>query len=267
MPVNTGTKNATEPKATEIPANLTAALAAVQGVIPVIAKDKTVNVKTDKGQYSYKYADLASIQPALLPLLAAQGLTWVTLPTMTENGMMLRYTLSHVSGEKIEGLYPLPDARTRNAQEVGSAITYARRYTFCCVIGVVPDEDEDGSLAVIGDVNAKEEELERERARAQARREEQEEERRQNEAREAARLDAQAQAIKRLRNAHDALYPEFKPKDRDDSIQRLIAERKWDRTNPAHLMKLAEELEDVKIEADQQDAVSPRNDAESAPQR
>lgn len=132
------------------PDTLTGCLARVQGALPHIQKAKTAQVQMKGGgSYSYKYADLALIQPLVLNLLAAEGLTWVTRPTTMEGlGMVLAYELTHPSGEQLTGFYPLPDPRQRTAQEVGSAITYARRYTLCCVVGIVPDEDEDGVLAV-----------------------------------------------------------------------------------------------------------------------
>jgi hypothetical protein len=129
-------------------ANLTTALAAVQADLPKIHKGKTATVRTDKGSYSYSYADLGDIAPAIHPLLSKHGLAFVTMPTVTEDGrFVLAYELRHTSGELINGSYPLPDPTRTTPQQVGSALTYARRYTLCCVTGVVPDEDDDGTVA------------------------------------------------------------------------------------------------------------------------
>jgi hypothetical protein len=127
--------------------NLTAALAAVQAQLPVIAKDKTakVSMKTG-GSYTYQYVDLATISAAVLPLLGAAGLAWTTQPTLNDEGRFtLRYQLRHTSGEEVAGAYPLPGNGT--PQEIGSAITYGRRYCLCSVVGVAPDEDDDGQAA------------------------------------------------------------------------------------------------------------------------
>lgn len=127
--------------------NLTAALADVQAHLPAISKDRTAKVKTKTGSdYSYSYVDLATISAAVLPLLGAAGLAWTTLPTLDEAGrFVLRYQLRHVSGDELTGAYPLPGGGT--AQELGSAITYGRRYCLCSVVGVAPDEDDDGQAA------------------------------------------------------------------------------------------------------------------------
>lgn len=122
--------------------NLAAALAAFQLELPTVAKGNEANIKSDKGSFKYSYADLADISPIVLPLLAKQGLAWSTMPTLTEHGFVLRYKLAHEAGESIEGEYPLPGVNTP-AQQLGSAITYARRYILCAVTGVAPGGDDD----------------------------------------------------------------------------------------------------------------------------
>ncbi|UCR89276.1 ERF family protein [Mycetocola spongiae] len=122
---------------------LAAALAAFQVHLPRVAKDNTARVVTkEKGSYTYDYADLTDITDVALPLLAEQGLAWTTMPTMFEGAFVLIYTLRHESGETIEGIYPLPGGSTP-AQQLGGAITYARRYALCAVTGIAPGGDDD----------------------------------------------------------------------------------------------------------------------------
>jgi hypothetical protein len=123
--------------------NLATALAKVQAQLAPVGKDKKANA----GQFSYTYADLASVQAAVFPLLAAEGLAWTACPTLGEHGFVLYYALSHgPSDEKVEGLYPLPDPSRGTPQQIGSAITYARRYCLSAVVGVAT-EDDDGKAA------------------------------------------------------------------------------------------------------------------------
>lgn len=127
---------------------LAAALVAFQGDLPHIGKDNTAKVPgRDGGRgYEYSYADLATINQTVLPLLAKHGLSWATRPTLDEQGrFVLAYTLAHVGGDELTGAYPL--GNPGNPQAVGSAITYARRYCICAVTGVAPDEDDDGAAA------------------------------------------------------------------------------------------------------------------------
>jgi hypothetical protein len=123
---------------------LTTALAAFQEHIPTIAKGKTATVPTKNGgQYRYDYADLADITPQVLPLLAAEGLAWTAITDITDAGnLILRYQLRHESGEEITGAYPLGPA-SLPPQQIGSALTYARRYALCAVTGLAPGGDDD----------------------------------------------------------------------------------------------------------------------------
>jgi hypothetical protein len=122
---------------------LTAALAAVQADLPVVGKDQQATVRSDKGSYTYKYANLAAVSAAILPLLSKHGLAWTSMPTLDDGKFVLRYQLLHVSGDSLEGSYPLPT--TTRPQEMGSAITYARRYALCAVTGLAPEEDDDNA--------------------------------------------------------------------------------------------------------------------------
>lgn len=126
-------------------ADLATALAAFQAELPAIAKSETANVVSAKGRYSYTYASLGDISRVVEPLLGKQGLSYASMPTLNGDGrFVLRYMLLHASGESLGGEYPL---NGNTPQEIGSSITYARRYTLCAVTGVAPDDDDDGAAA------------------------------------------------------------------------------------------------------------------------
>lgn len=124
---------------------LATALARFQAEIPHIGKDNLAVVKSDKGSYKYTYADLSDISAKVLPLLAKHGLSFSCKPTLFDGKFVLEYTLRHAAGEKDTGYYPLNAQGT--PQQIGSAITYARRYALSAVTGIVPDEDDDGQAA------------------------------------------------------------------------------------------------------------------------
>jgi len=127
-------------------ATLAAALAAFQEQLPQIRKGNTAQVKSDKGNFAYDYADLADVSAAVMPLLGSHGLSFSARPTVGDHGFVLFYKLAHESGEWEEGIYPLPSANTP-PQQLGSAITYARRYALCAVTGVAPGGDDDDAAA------------------------------------------------------------------------------------------------------------------------
>lgn len=133
---------------------LAAALAAFQAELPTITKGNRASVETKAGgTYSYEYADLSDISPVVLPLLGRQGLSWSCRPTMQGDNFVLVYSLTHSSGDSIMGDYPLPDPDVNTPQQIGSAITYARRYALCSVTGVAPGGDDDDAK-VTADVPA-----------------------------------------------------------------------------------------------------------------
>ena len=121
--------------------DLETALAAFQAEMPTVNKGKTA----DTGKYKYKYADIADVTEAVMPLLSKHGLSFSVTPRAAENGYEIAGILMHESRSGIvQGALPLFG---RTSQEIGSSITYARRYLLGCLTGVVTDEDEDGKAA------------------------------------------------------------------------------------------------------------------------
>lgn len=118
------------------------ALGAAQSEFPIIGRDTSGQA----GSHVYKYAPLDTIWPEIRETLAAHGLVWSCTPTMDGDRFVMRYALMHSpTGDGISGSYPLPEGRP---QEIGSALTYARRYALCAVLGlVVSDDDDDGRQA------------------------------------------------------------------------------------------------------------------------
>jgi hypothetical protein len=126
----------------EVPGSLAEALITLQANLPHIRKDDTAQV----GQRTYSYANLSTITEIVFPMLAALGLCWTCRPTLMLDKFVLHYQLEHAaSGQTIEGDYPLPG--NANSQSIGGAITYARRYALCAVLGLAPAEDDDDANA------------------------------------------------------------------------------------------------------------------------
>lgn len=122
--------------------SLAEALVAFQSEMPKVHKGKTATVPTKAGgQYKYTYADLADVQAVAVPLLVSHGLSFTSKPRRTEQGdYELVGMLRHTSGEADEGCLPI---HGRTPQEVGSSLTYGRRYLLGCLTGIVTDDDDD----------------------------------------------------------------------------------------------------------------------------
>lgn len=122
---------------------LNKALAAFQADLPPVSK----NARADMGTFVNAYADLEAVYHAALPLLGKHGLAFTAVTTIRDDGhQAMVYALLHESGEERGGEILLPDKAP--PQQVGSAITYWRRYCLCAVTGLAPGgEDDDGKAA------------------------------------------------------------------------------------------------------------------------
>jgi ERF superfamily len=133
-----------EPLPAEPCKSLAEALAALQARLPRVAKDHTASVTSQRTgkTHKYDYADLTDVSEALFPVMASLGLAFTACPTMDEHErFVLRYQLIHISGGNMMGEYPLPSSGS--PQDIGSALTYARRYALCAVTGLAPGGDDD----------------------------------------------------------------------------------------------------------------------------
>lgn len=136
---------------------LAAALAKAQGAFDAIEKTRTVDVRSDKGSYKFDYAPLDEVLRAVRPHLAANGLSFTQLVT-GDSPRTLTTVLLHESGEWLSSSTLLPPTQGNRAQELGSTITYMRRYTLLSLLGVVADEDDDGNAGDGNDRNARDRE-------------------------------------------------------------------------------------------------------------
>ncbi len=138
-------------------AGLAAALANAQGEFPPIKRGKTAKIPTRSGgEYTYHYADLGDMLEQLQPILTKHGLAVLGGPNgysiegwTEEPVLMIKVDtqLVHTSGEWIRAAGVIA-CRGLDAQSMGSAITYARRYGYAAILGVAPDTDDDGQAAL-----------------------------------------------------------------------------------------------------------------------
>jgi hypothetical protein len=125
--------------------DLAVALAKAQGEIEGAKKG------SENPHFRSKYADLAAVWDAIREPLAKYGLAVVQVPRLIAGGenswlVEVESTLLHATGQFVGDTLALPLTRV-DAQGVGSAITYARRYALMALVGVAP-EDDDGEAAV-----------------------------------------------------------------------------------------------------------------------
>ena len=115
------------------------------------AEQEYAAVTRDKGGRFGKYATLQSIHSAVKPALARQGLR---LQETLDDGKLTvsvfnsdRESISASTHIGNVGDYASPGRGLTPSQAHGSAITYARRYLTLVLLGLCPDDDDDGERA------------------------------------------------------------------------------------------------------------------------
>lgn len=98
--------------------------------------------------FKSKYADLAACWDACEDALQKNGFGIIQWPVKARQAghVGLATILLHESGETSGQTFEMPVKDPTNPQAVGSALTYARRYALCAVMGICP-EDDDGNAA------------------------------------------------------------------------------------------------------------------------
>lgn len=118
-----------------------------EAFLKVQSSIKTAIKDTANGAFKgTKYADLGAVWDAVKVPLHDNGFSIIQSPDFDAGDMWLKTTILHVSGEKMEGRYPLRPTKN-DPQGYGSALTYARRYSISAMLGVIADDDDDGNAA------------------------------------------------------------------------------------------------------------------------
>lgn len=117
---------------------LATALAVAQGEM----KNATLNKINP--HFKSKYADLAGIRDATIPHLAKNGLSVAQGTELDGERLLVVTRLMHKSGQWVESRFPIAIAAP---QAMGSAYTYAKRYSLSAMCGIAADEDDDANAA------------------------------------------------------------------------------------------------------------------------
>jgi hypothetical protein len=123
---------------------LAKALPAAQKAFKRVAKDAA------NPHFGNKYASLSEITEATLPALNEAGITVLQPATVGGEGMVQVTTmLLHESGQWLRATHEVPISK-RDAQGVGSALTYARRQALQALLTVAPAGEDDDAEGAVG---------------------------------------------------------------------------------------------------------------------
>ena len=120
--------------------DLFAALAAAQGEIENASKNAA------NPHFRSKYADLAEVLNTIRPVFAKHDLSLIQSPGYDGSIASVTTILAHKSGGYLTGTASCVPAKS-DAQGIGSATTYLRRYSAAAVAGIAQEDDDGNSAA------------------------------------------------------------------------------------------------------------------------
>ena len=127
--------------------NLSTKFMKVLNEVPNFVTDETAQA----GKKTYKYLNLATILKTIKPVFEKHGLAFSQRVTFDNTGEARQVigTVETIIFDDKEQMVACsyPFFVTGDPQQVGSAITYARRYSLYAVLGIFPDKDDDGAYA------------------------------------------------------------------------------------------------------------------------
>jgi hypothetical protein len=127
--------------------NLSNKFMQVLNEVPNFVTDETAQA----GKKTYKYLNLATILKTIKPVFEKHGLAFSQRVTFDNAGEARQVigTVETIIFDNEEQMVACsyPFFVTGDPQQVGSAITYARRYSLYAVLGIFPDKDDDGAYA------------------------------------------------------------------------------------------------------------------------
>ena len=98
--------------------------------------------------FKSEYVPLENVAEAITESATKHGLAFSQYATTTETGNVSVGTIVfHESGEFIEFPPLILKPENTKPQSIGSAITYAKRYSLSAIFGITSDKDDDGNKA------------------------------------------------------------------------------------------------------------------------
>jgi hypothetical protein len=118
---------------------LAAAVAKAQGAM--VDPKRT----SENPYFKSSYADLGEVVRVSRAPLAANGLSVVQTVASNMESVAVTTTLLHESGQWLTDVASFPLGEKTTIQQVGSVVTYLRRYSLMAILGLAPVDDDGNS--------------------------------------------------------------------------------------------------------------------------
>lgn len=99
----------------------------------------------DNPYFKSKYVPLKQILPTVKEKCKKHNFIWMQYPGIIDGKCVLNTRILHVSGLDVVGTVELIH-KPEDPQKLGASITYMRRYSLTCMLGLEEDDD-DGNTA------------------------------------------------------------------------------------------------------------------------
>jgi hypothetical protein len=104
------------------------------------------NATVSYGKTKFEYVDFKALRDAVLPILDIYDLSAHYSSIPLDGAAWLTGAIVHKNGETLN-TFGLPLRAAGKPQDLGSEITYFKRYALAALCGIVSDKDDDGNFA------------------------------------------------------------------------------------------------------------------------
>lgn len=124
------------------------ALAKAQGEMEPAKRSGMVSYVSRGSKITFNYATLDDLKYCSKKALSSNGLSIIQPVCCNGNGntVIVATRLLHSSGQWIQNLFSIT-AIDSNPQSIGSATTYAKRYSYAAMLSIPDQQDDDGQAA------------------------------------------------------------------------------------------------------------------------
>lgn len=129
---------------------LLGAISKAQAKFPSIKKSESVDFTHNGKRTNYSYADLAKFVAAIRPHLAENGLGVMHDCKTIPAGCSASTFIGHSSGQWMKSGAIIVRPSDTKPQTIGSALTYARRYSLTSFLSLCSEDEDDDAAAASG---------------------------------------------------------------------------------------------------------------------
>jgi hypothetical protein len=116
-------------------------------LVSALGDIKPIQKDSNNPHFKSAYLSLDGLLEAVRPILKEHNLAVMQNIWAAGDGIACKTTLIHSTGSSISSDILIFPAAQKSPQQLGSLITYLKRYQISAFLGISSDEDDDGNVA------------------------------------------------------------------------------------------------------------------------